>query len=123
MDWAKITKDTPLEEIKRIHQTIWDYAIENGRKPDTPYVCNCAACEWHCIHTGNRPGNYGIDNLCYDGCPIAWDGIPLRFIGEFCGKAFYEWDDNPTPENAKRIRDMPFKYELEVKENGGSKDE
>lgn len=44
--YSKITKDTPIEELKRIHQAIWDYVIENNRKPCTPYVSNCVACEY-----------------------------------------------------------------------------
>lgn len=44
--YSKITEDTPIEELKRIHQAIWDYVIENNRKPCTPYVSNCVACEY-----------------------------------------------------------------------------
>lgn len=36
MNWPEITEETPIEEVKRIHQMIWDYVIENGEKPDTP---------------------------------------------------------------------------------------
>lgn len=102
----KITKDTPLEEIKRIHRQIWKYVVKIGRKPYTPYCFHCVDCEYVRV-TENSLLN------CYNKCPIAWfstteDGLP-------CGTEFYQWLDCQTKETAEKIRDIPFKYELEKK--------
>lgn len=45
-EWPEITSDTTLDELKEIHERIWNYAIENLRKPSTPYCNDCAFCEY-----------------------------------------------------------------------------
>lgn len=108
-EYPKITEDTPLEEIKAIHQCIWDYVIKHGKKPDTPYFSDCVACEY------NLSGN----GLC-SSCPIQW---PLNKRNErVCVSGLYiEWMFEQDPikkvELARQIRDLPFKYELEEKDN------
>lgn len=44
--WPEITKNTPIEKVKKIHQQIWNYVIEHGKKPKTPYYFDCVACEY-----------------------------------------------------------------------------
>lgn len=64
--WPSITANTTLEETQFIHRIIWDYAIEYGKKPITPYINNCPACEWAWIR---KPK--GRESIC-SACPIAW---------------------------------------------------
>lgn len=99
MEWPEITKDTPIEEVKRIHQQIWDYVIEQGYKPNVPYVAKCAACAYNEAHFEN----------CRD-CPIVWPN-------DVCyGKAglFDMWEKEYGQEKtelARQIRDLPWKFE------------
>lgn len=107
-EWPIITKDTPLEEIKAIHQRIWDYVIEHGKKPETPYVSNCVACEYDDLFFLSLPGN------CYF-CPIIWpNGCCFSFHGNWL---YSKWQKEKNPEKktelAHQIRDLPFKYESE----------
>lgn len=107
MYWPEITKDTPLEEIKRIHQQIWQYVVENGKKPATPYLFSCSACEYVAEFTDSwELGHCDI-------CPIAWGERRSKI--EPCGELYYQWSEFPTKETAEQIRDIPFKYELEKK--------
>lgn len=111
--WPEITKDTPIEEVKKIHQRIWDYAIEHGHKPDTPYKCNCVACEYDEKHIC----------LCRS-CPIVW---PENINGDnyCCDIDSYSglhdlWikaTDKEKTELARQIRDLPWKFEMEEKKN------
>lgn len=112
MHWPEITKDTPLTEVKRIHQAIWDYVIEHGEKPNTPYMSNCIACEY---------AHWILFRNC-DCCPVYWPAIKngSRFCtGCFSGDGLYsKWCLNKlNVQLAKQIRDLPFKYELEEKKN------
>lgn len=116
MHWPEITKDTPLTEVKRIHQAIWNYVIEHGEKPDTPYHGDCVGCEYEFLYPRS------IDTLCKI-CPIYWpktaDGT-RSCIGD-CNSGLYDrfmnGGDFERLEVAKQIRDLPFKYELEEKQN------
>ncbi len=107
--YPKITKDTPLEEIKAIHQRIWDYVIKYGHRPSTFYSYNCVVCEYTIL----------MDRMC-SLCPIQW---PLNKRNErVCLDGLYtEWTREQDPikkvELARQIRDLPFKYELEEKDN------
>lgn len=102
MDWPEITKDTPLEEIKRIHQQIWQYVVENGEKPETPYLSDCVCCSY-CV------ARYG-GNCFY---------FPAKWHDESgcCHESseFDIWNHSRTEETAQAVRDIPFKYELEKK--------
>lgn len=75
--WPEITKDTPLEEIQRIHKEIWDYIITNGYKPTTPYLSNCALCAYAHSIMQDREETYDEQCRC---CPSEFmfenDGIP-----------------------------------------------
>lgn len=118
MDWPKITKDTPLEEIRRIHKAIWQYVVENRYKPDTPYRNNCVLCE----HTLNL--NQG---LCIN-CPAKWKTEGIPYEADNCyqkGSPYYWWkryiwggfDQNVDLKDisytetqlAEMVRDIPFK--------------
>lgn len=110
MEWPKITKETPLEEIKAIHQRIWDYVIEHGKKPDTPYHGDCAACEYDNVMSIND-----IDNCSK--CPIAWPGdVKCGSIESLYRKRCLEQGLEKEIALARQIRDTPFKYELESQE-------
>lgn len=111
MDWPEITKDTPQTEVKRIHQLIWNYVIEHGKKPFTPYVNDCVLCVYaqntipHRVHY--------IETLCRF-CPASWtENIACPYDESL----FNRWNKTRDPELAKQIRDIPFKYELEEKQN------
>lgn len=101
--WPEITKDTPIEEVKRIHQRIWDYAIEYGTKPVTPYASFCAACAYIKARL----------ELCKD-CPIIWPNGKC-FGGRYGdGYLYSEWfnsTDKQKTELARQIRDLPWKFE------------
>ena len=106
MKWPKITKDTPMEELKRIHQAIWDYAIEHGEKPETPYRSNCIACEWGDMH----------ENHCLS-CPIIWPGNrgcnSCLEEGGLYRQFYQDCSILDKAELAKQIRDLPWKFEQE----------
>lgn len=112
MNWPEITEETPIEEVKRIHQMIWDYVIENGEKPDTPYTINCVACARTRIDS-----KYKFEAVC-DLCPIVWPGDALYpycvsprengLYDRFCNAYGAE-----KIELAKQIRDLPWKFEIE----------
>lgn len=65
-EWPEITVDTTLDELREIHECIWDYAIEHLRKPITPYFSNCAFCEYMRQMYSDRRGYL----LCRE-CPIS----------------------------------------------------
>lgn len=131
MHWPKITKDTPLTEVKRIHQAIWDYVIEHGEKPDeafAQYTLGCSVCEYaKLVMSGQQYKAVGVcddfgniytpNNFCLD-CPIKWPN------NQYCpsrNSIYRRWtneNDSFRKSNiAKQIRDLPFKYELEEKKN------
>lgn len=106
MHWPEITKDTPLTEVKRIHQAIWDYVIEHGEKPNAPYISTCVGCEY-------------ASGLC-PYCPICWPENPNFVKTCIFGGLFTQWRSASGQEKvdlAHQIRDLPFKYELEEKKN------
>lgn len=116
MHWPEITKDTPLTEVKRIHQAIWDYIIEHGEKPDTPYLFNSVACEYDCIFNKNEP-------VCVH-CPIFWEknwdkktAHPICRGSNGIYTKWYMASREEANKLAQQIRDLPFKYELEEKKN------
>lgn len=118
MEWPEITKDTPLEEVKRIHQEIWNYVIVFGHKPDTPYPSDCAACAY-CYAKDPDLKSVGP---CFDLCPIAWEKEDIKYPSHtyyICGKEFYQWmgatSYNEAMKAAIKIRDIPFKFEKESK--------
>lgn len=96
--WPKITEDTPLEEIKKIHQRIWDYAIEYGHRPETPYMSDCIACEYDDLHKRG---------CC--SCPILWPDAHCH-----SGGLYTKWRNTIGDEKielARQIRDLPWKFE------------
>lgn len=121
--WPEITKDTPIEEVKRIHQQIWDYVAEYGRKPDDvyfKYMFGCAPCHYayrnNCINEPTilidrfkRP--YNSHPFCRI-CPIKW---PNNQACTFPNSLFTKWDYEQDPPQkaklAKEIRNLPWKFE------------
>lgn len=107
--WPEITEDTPIEEVKRIHRDIWNYVIEYGIKPITPYKFNCIACEYDAHYKG----------MC-ESCPIIW---PADIDGDECcyslssDSGLYDRWGHATGEKktelARQIRDLPWKFECE----------
>ena len=106
-EWPIITKDTPLSEIKEIHRRIWDYVIEHGEKPETPYVYDCVLCEYSDIRYDVR----GIRS-CSE-CPARWPGKLARCY--VLGTDYSGWCEESDPEKkrllAMKIRDIEFKEE------------
>lgn len=105
--WPEITKDTPIEEVKRIHQAVWDYVVEHGEKPITPYRMDCICCEYVFIHK----------NKC-NFCPILWPAD--EFGDRYCCMAhpniglYDRWIEAVGGEKielASQIRDLPWKFE------------
>lgn len=106
MEWPRITIKTPIEEVKKIHQRIWDYAIEHGEKPITPYLADCVACAYDALY----------ENDCKD-CPIIWPKNEYEQTG-CCGSngLHTRWlfaDGEEKTELARQIRDLPWKFEQE----------
>lgn len=106
LKWPEITKDTPMEEVKRIHQRIWDYVIEHGKKPDTPYTVDCAACTYITLQR----------EQCND-CPILWPknnrGDRICCINDGIYNQWRHATGKEKTELARQIRDLPWKFESE----------
>lgn len=108
--WPKITKDIPMEELKRIHQAIWDYVIKYGKKPKTPYLLGCVCCAYD---------SWYLNDCNY--CPIIW---PKNLFGHATcagdNGLHTQWLRAIGEEKtalAHQIRDLPWKFEIEG-ENG-----
>lgn len=132
MEWPEITADTPLEEVKRIHQMIWNYVIVHREKPVTPYENNCAFCEYG-YQVAKDKNDYdrgllidGAYNMCKY-CPGDWtheDVLPgSDFACERNYGLFYRWNhlrhgtykedtQDITRNLAKRIRDIPIRKDI-----------
>ena len=114
MNWPTITKETPIEELQKIHQSIWEYVIQHGIKPITPYESNCVACEYALI-VAPKPARTRYDDIC-PYCPIKWpndricidpDSIFSKWVRKFVPK-----DDEK--QYATQIRDVSFKTKEEL---------
>lgn len=107
--WPEITKDTPLEEVRRIHKRIWQYVVDHGKKPETPYLHGCVLCEYDlafgnggCLKCPVIP--YSLEKTnepitspmlhCLNGLYYLWRNASLR---------------SKKTEFAVKIRDIPFK--------------
>lgn len=115
--WPEITEDTPLEEIKRIHQDIWDYVVKYGKKPDTPYIASCVACEY-----ARKQFEYAM--LFYEEPECECDLCPIFYRHERCNRCcslYIQWahlnerglNSEEEKKIAEAIRDYPFKFERE----------
>lgn len=112
MEWPKITIDTPREELIRIHEQIWNYTIEHGDKPYTPYFGDCAACEFDGIFLLTKPYLFpvGLTSSVCKFCPLGED---------FCSNdptgLYRKWLSAKLPRDkwkaAIEIRDAEFKSE------------
>lgn len=101
--WPEITKDTSMEEIKRIHKDIWNYVIEHGKKPRTPYIHNCVACEYV---------RQGFVIRC-ESCPIIWPDCKACLTDRSDG-LYDRWilsGGRERDELARQIRDLPWRFE------------
>lgn len=117
MNWPEITKDTSLEEVRRIHRVIWQYVVENGYKPDTPYQHNCALCEYTYIHhlkCTNCPAKWKMDEIPYGAIYCGQEGSPYYWWATCCRNMFlkttgHEFIPYTKTQLAEMIRDIPFK--------------
>lgn len=66
LNWPKITKDTSIKQVKKLHRRIWGYVIKHGVKPETPYFYNCAACDYD-----DARSITDRSKVCKN-CPIEW---------------------------------------------------
>lgn len=116
MNWPEITKDTPIEEIHRIHKAIWQYVVDYGEKPDTPYTNDCVLCAYDDI--------LGDAHFPCSNCPAIWPHS--KNIISLCGNhdspfekwlkaAFVTTSESDARHYAEQVRDIPFKYE-QIKE-------
>lgn len=118
MEWPKITAETPIEEIQRIHKRIWNYVIEHGEKPETPYAYDCVACTYvklkrsidlttdAAFHCESCPIDWGDLGTCggYASVYKLWSKLSKDARDDF--STYYRTDANCI---AVVIRDIPFK--------------
>lgn len=103
-EWPTITVNTTLDELKEIHEHIWNYVIEHGCKPLTPYFNDCACCEYDEQKILETLNNCETPVSCYF-CPLG---------KTFCdtGGLYTRWIKELNIDEAKRlatlIRDAPF---------------
>lgn len=102
-NWPEITEDTTMEELQAIHKRIWQYVVENGGKPNTPYHNDCVACEYN--------GLFYFDEqfIRCDHCPIDWGEDRPCCAGSLYARWFGSIDPIGASFLAKQIRDIPFK--------------
>lgn len=110
MEWPKITKDTPMSNMQIIHKQIWDYVIEHDEKPTTPYVNDCAICQY--VQCRSEDGTVMCQN-----CPSIWPGEHCALSNVSLVKIWflmkYNGDLDGAKEIAEQIRDIPFKEDLQ----------
>lgn len=114
MKWPKITEDTPLSEIQKIHKRIWTWAMIFGNKPDTPYAANCVVCEYM-----NSRHLYGRCKAC----PIIWKN---KYGCCHAESEYFRWQKASNWFTkfywARKIRNISFRSEDEqsylVKDDG-----
>lgn len=108
-EWPTITADMDIGELRLIHKKIWQYVVDNDRKPNVPYFSGCALCQYARILNGN------ISSGMCKKCPADWS------VGGVCSNHqslfsmwHYESDRVRRREYAEAIRDISFKSDLEV---------
>lgn len=118
MDWPKITKDTPVEEVFEIHRRIWDDVLTRFEKtgelekPDTPYVSDCVLCQYAHMDCFYCPADWGSkkDDTPHD---CVSSGMFRQFmIHCHCCKTIWLYRQSFRDEiiaNIKAIRDIPRK--------------
>lgn len=110
MDWPVITAKTSMEEIKEIHQRIWDYVIENGHKPDTPYPSSCVLCAFDEKYSPKEfPTRY-----CYF-CPMSGIDPTNGCLNRLFDRYFFSEGETRTA-YAKQIRDIQICTDEEMQE-------
>ena len=116
MTWPEITSDTPFDEIRTIHERIWDYVIETGVKPNTPYRSNCALCEY--VFKQEIKNVETCARYC-DYCPAIWDQLDKTTCCYDMCSPYSEWFPSNHPfydaeickQAAIKVRNIPFKKE------------
>lgn len=108
MEWPKITVDTTIEEIKRIHKDIWQYVVEHGKKPGTLYINDCVACEYAWIIKRKRDSANEL--LFCHFCPINWGDCRICITSD---SVYQAWANairryQEEIDLATKIRDIPF---------------
>lgn len=122
--WPEITKDTPIEEIKRIHQKIWDYVIEHGKKPvdvHEKYFFGCSSCQYAHLNDDYYKtilmedifGDiYDAHSFCRK-CPIKWlNNRGCTHLNSIYRRWSHEGDFSRKADIAKQIHDLPWKFEM-----------
>lgn len=95
--WPEITEETTIEELQVIHKRIWNYAIEHGVKPCTPYDCDCVGCHIRRRYFGSCRDcviDWGEGRTCHDGLYSHWLGETRMDVRR---------------KLAVKIRDLPFR--------------
>lgn len=102
-EWPKITVNTTLDELKEIHKRIWDYVIEYGRKPSTPYFSDCVCCEYDNLQVIEH--HHSFSDCHY--CPLG-KGF-CNSVGLYRKWVSVEKSDSIEAKHlATLIRDAPF---------------
>lgn len=98
-EWPYISSWTSSEELQYIHKKIWDYAVDNNNKPDTPYDYNCAACQYCKTRCSICPIIWPDEKRC-----LSNESIYAKWIF-----ACEERDYETAKELAQQIRELPFR--------------
>lgn len=96
-----------IDEIRYVHEFIWDFADKYGRKPLVPYVSHCILCEYNgllrpcskCL--GDWPVNNENKKLCFG---RGEGGLYTKWV-----TAVRTGEKEKAHEYAIMIRDIPFK--------------
>lgn len=101
--WPIVDERTPVDQLEFIHKKIWNYVIEHGEKPDTPYLNNCVACD------SAKHVDFGVAIIVCCQCPIKW---PDEAICRCSWSLYNRWrqsDGEVSIELAKQIRDVDWR--------------
>lgn len=115
-EWPEITAQTPIEEVKRIHERIWDFVINHGHKPArAPYPVGCALCQYATVKL--LEAGFSI-NMIWKHLCIACPSVVGRQGNKSClGGLYDEWRHNQHDYIlAKKIRDIEFVDEETIAE-------
>lgn len=106
-EWPKITKDTPVEVMRKTHQKIWQYVMDHDEKPDCLYISKCVACEY--VFRSNK----GCEQ-----CPIEWPGSGNCFKPDGLYRQWLKFMSTEQYSRARQlarlIRDVKWKGENSV---------
>lgn len=120
--WPKIDANTDLKEIQKIHKDIWNYVMEVGHKPETPYISDCVLYSYAALQYlfQKSESPYRTEVKRCDFCPAIWGSE--KNIGIVCwepGSSYCEWfpdyhlnyNRERSRKVAEEIRDIPFDFD------------